>query len=188
MKNMQRLTKFHAASITCAALAALAAPTAVQAAGDIFLKLDGIEGESTQKDHKGEIEIESWSFGMSRPIAAAAGSGMARGGKLCVTEIALMKLFDKASPAIINNMVSGKAIAKGTLSFVQPGSDIPQTYLSIELNGILISGYQASGSAGDRSADSISLHFSTAKMTYKPIDNKGGLGTAVVSTFPGDGC
>ena len=34
------------------------------AAVDFFLKIDGIEGESTQKGHEKEIEIQSWSFGV----------------------------------------------------------------------------------------------------------------------------
>jgi type VI secretion system secreted protein Hcp len=186
MKTMQRLTKTIILSAACATLTV---PTAVQAASDIFLKLDGIEGETTQKDHKGEIEIESWSFGMSRPVGGPGGAGARSVGKLCVTEIALMKLFDKSSPAIITNMVSGKLIPKGTLSFTQNvGDSSPQTYLTIELTGILISGYQVSGSGGDRSADSISLRYSTAKMSYKPQDNTGKLGPAIISTFPGDGC
>ncbi len=28
---------------------------------DFFLKIDGIEGESTDDKHKGELEIQSWS-------------------------------------------------------------------------------------------------------------------------------
>ena len=31
------------------------------------LKIDGVEGESTHKDHKGEIELQSWSVGT--PVA-----------------------------------------------------------------------------------------------------------------------
>ena len=182
MKNMQRLTKFHAASITCLALAA---PLNVEAAVDVFLQLDGIEGESTSKDHKGHIDVLSWSFGLSRAVGGSAGTS--RGAsKLCASDISVMKFFDKSSPAIMTNMVSGKAIPKGKLMFVQAGEG-QKEYLTIELTGILVSSYQASGSS-ETPVDSVSLHFGTAKVTYKPIDDKGGLGGAVISTFPGDGC
>ena len=33
------------------------------AAVDYFLKIDGIDGESTDDKHKGEIQLESYSFG-----------------------------------------------------------------------------------------------------------------------------
>ena len=185
MNKMQRplLAKYLTISAACAVIAA---PTAVQAASDIFLKLDGIEGESTHKDHKGEIEVLSWSFGLTRPIAN--GPGMSRAAsKMCASDIAVMKILDKSTPAIITNMVTGKAIPKGTLTFVQSGSESPQPYLTIELTSILVSSYQASGS-GETPVDSVSLHFGTAKMSYKPMDSKGGLGPAVITTFSGDGC
>jgi len=33
---------------------------------DYFLKLDGIEGESQDYKHKGEIDVESFSWGVSQ--------------------------------------------------------------------------------------------------------------------------
>lgn len=33
---------------------------------DYFLKLDGIEGESADSNHKNEIQLMSWSWGASR--------------------------------------------------------------------------------------------------------------------------
>ena len=47
------------------------------AAFDYFLKLDGIPGESTDAKHKGEIVVESFSWGetsRSRRRRAAAGA------------------------------------------------------------------------------------------------------------------
>ena len=37
---------------------------------DAFLKIEGIEGESTDKAHPGEIEISSFSWGVSNTAAA----------------------------------------------------------------------------------------------------------------------
>ena len=49
-----------------AASLALAFAGAANAAVDFFLKIDGIKGESVDKDHKDEIEIASWSWGASQ--------------------------------------------------------------------------------------------------------------------------
>ena len=45
-----------------------AAPEPVQAAAavDYFLQIEGIDGESTDKDHKDEIDVLAWSWGMSQ--------------------------------------------------------------------------------------------------------------------------
>ena len=42
---------------------------------DAFLKIDGIEGESTDKTHPGEIEIQSFSWGVSNTASGGAGGG-----------------------------------------------------------------------------------------------------------------
>ena len=34
---------------------------------DVFLKLDGLDGESLDHKHKGEIELASFSFGLANP-------------------------------------------------------------------------------------------------------------------------
>ena len=46
------------------------------AAVDYFLKIDGLDGESRDSKHKGEIEISSFSWGMSQQGSGAAGSGV----------------------------------------------------------------------------------------------------------------
>ncbi len=43
------------------------------AAVDYFLKLDGIDGEATDAGHKGEIQLESWSFGGAQTPTGAPG-------------------------------------------------------------------------------------------------------------------
>ena len=49
------------------ALAAAFAPASALAAGaDYFLKIDGVKGESADARHKGEIEVQSFSWGASR--------------------------------------------------------------------------------------------------------------------------
>ena len=42
---------------------------------DFFLKIDGIEGESQDKTHKNEIQLESWSWGQSNTGSMGAGGG-----------------------------------------------------------------------------------------------------------------
>ena len=45
------------------------------ATGDMFLKLDGIEGESLDDKHKNEIALTSFSIGASNAGSGAVGTG-----------------------------------------------------------------------------------------------------------------
>lgn len=168
MKNSIRLVQLLAAA------AALGAP-AMASAEDVFIKLDGIEGESTHKDHKGEIEVLSYSWGTSR----AGSPGDMRGGPVaskggCVSEFSFMKFLDKSSTAIVGNSMGVGTIPKATLTMVRSGEG-QQVYFKFTLTNVLVSSYQMSGSS-ERPVESVSLRFSAAEMSYKPQDDKGGLG------------
>ena len=41
------------------------------AVADMFLKVAGVTGECQDPDHKGEIEVMSWSWGLDAPTAQA---------------------------------------------------------------------------------------------------------------------
>ena len=60
-------------------------------ASDIFLKVDGIKGESTDVNHKDEIEVLSWSWGVTQTPGSSAGSG-ASSGKPNISELVVGKL------------------------------------------------------------------------------------------------
>ena len=42
---------------------------------DMFLKISGIDGESTDHKHKDEIEVFSWSWGVSQTGSTGGGGG-----------------------------------------------------------------------------------------------------------------
>ena len=44
----------------------------------MFLKVQGVTGESADAEHKGEIEVVSWSWGMQASASVAAGNLPAR--------------------------------------------------------------------------------------------------------------
>lgn len=42
---------------------------------DMFMKIDGVDGESTDDAHKKWIELLSYSHGVSQPTSGASGTG-----------------------------------------------------------------------------------------------------------------
>ena len=175
-------------SQTIAAVAttlALAGPGLASAAADYFLKIDGIDGESTDDKHKGEIVIESWSWGVSQSSAGAAGG--ARAGKPCTAPMSFTKKVDKATPLLMANAVAGMVIPRAILIGRKAGEG-QQDYLKYELKNVIVTSYQTSGSSGSSvPVDQFSLNFASLTVEYKPQDPKGGLGPAVSATIQG-GC
>lgn len=88
-------------------VAGLVGAGTVLAAGGAFLKIDGIDGESTQADHKGEIELLSFTWGVSRP---PAGARAARSTRAALNSFTIVKRLDKASPKLMQACAMGRHI------------------------------------------------------------------------------
>ena len=120
----------------------LALPGAASAAAvDYFLKIDGVNGESTDAGHKDWIEVESWSWG----AAAESPGGSGRAGRACAFAFNFTKKVDKASPQLMATAVSGMHF-KNAIITARKAGDKPQDYLKFTLEDVMVSSYQAGGS------------------------------------------
>lgn len=178
-ETLKRLTVASAATL------ALAVPALGQAAADIFLRLEGIPGESADAKHKDEIEILSYSMGASQ-TSPSAGSRLAA-SRPCVKDISFAKTLDKSSPLLFASAVSGMHIPQATLTLRKAGGTQAE-YLVMQFNDVLISSYQSGGSQGDSvPTDSFSLNFSKVTFSYSPQKADGSLGSPVTAVISG-GC
>ncbi len=67
---------------------------------DMFLKINDVTGESKDKVHTKEIDVLSWSWGMSNSGSAHVGGG-AGSGKVNVQDIQVTKYVDSSSPKLM---------------------------------------------------------------------------------------
>jgi type VI secretion system secreted protein Hcp len=155
--------------------------TADAAAVDYFLKIDGIEGESTDDRHKGEIEILSFSWGETNAGTHAAGGG-GGAGKVSMQDIHFTMKMNKASPKLFLACATGEHIKEAVLVARKAGGD-QQEYLKVKFTDLLVSSYQTGGSSGDVPTDSFSLNFSKIEFEYKPQNPDGTLGAPVKAGY-----
>ena len=87
---------------------------------DAFLKLDGIEGESNDKTHKGEIEISSYSWGVANSGSFSHGGGGGE-GKATFQDLHFGMPMSKASPKLMSACATGKHIPSAVLDLPQGG-------------------------------------------------------------------
>ena len=111
---------------------------------DAFLKIDGIKGESADAKHKGEIDIMSFSWGMSQTGVSATGGG-GGAGKVHVHDFHITKKTDAASPLLFLNCANGAHIKEANFVVRKAGGEQLE-YLKIKLTDVLVSSYKpASG-------------------------------------------
>src|SRR5262249_30737358 len=148
------------------------------AAVDYFLKIDGIEGESTDAKHKGEIDLLSWSWGATN-AGSHAGGGGGGSGKVAMQDFHFVMEHNKASPKLMLACASGQPIPTAVLTCRKAGGE-QQEYLKVTMTDLLVSSYQTGGSASNvRPTDQISLNFSKIEKEYKPQKADGTLDAPV---------
>ena len=142
---------------------------------DYFLQIDGIKGEAGDSKHAGEIEIDSFSWGVSNAGTHSSGSG-GGAGKASFQDIHFTAKVNKASPQLMQACAQGTHIGKATLTVRKQGGD-QQEYYTVILTDVLISSYQAGGHDGANSVptDSFSLNFTKVCFDYKPQKKDGSL-------------
>lgn len=142
-------------------------------ASDMFLKLEGIDGESEDSKQKGWIELLSWSWGEVQTGSAGKGGGSGV-GKVDMQDFSFTKFLDKATPKLMLFCASGKHIPTVEFMARKAGGE-QEHYMKMKLIDVLVSSFQTSNSAGSGSlpVESISINFSKIELEYFQQDAKG---------------
>lgn len=129
---------------------------------EAFLKIDGIDGESNDSKHKGEIEILSFNFGAAQP-GLATGQPVRRAGAN-VSEMTVVKKTDTASPQLLLQSCGGN-LAKSAVLTAQKPSDsegAPVVFLKITMSNVAVSSISTKGDSQTDTdpLEQVSLNFS----------------------------
>ena len=149
-------------------------------ASDIFAKLGDIKGESTDSKHKDEIEVLSYSWGVTNAGSMAHGSGGGE-GKSTFHDLSFVHKIDKASPILMQACANGTHIKEATITHRKAGKG-QQEYLIVKLNDVIITGVTHGGS-GDGSTENISMAFSKVAYEYKPQKPDGSLDAGIIFKY-----
>ena len=147
---------------------------------DYFLKIDGVPGESADAKHKGEIQLESFSWGETNPGGGGTGGGGGGGaGKVQMQDLVVTMLVTKASPKLMLACATGKHYKEAVLTVRKAGKS-QQEFLIFKFKDVIVTSYQTGGSAqSDLLVDQASLGFSTIQLDYRPQKADGSLDAAV---------
>ncbi|MEN8148210.1 MAG: type VI secretion system tube protein Hcp [Planctomycetota bacterium] len=134
---------------------------------DMFLKIEGeIAGEAQDKEHKGDIDVLAWSWGMSQSGSFHVGGG-GGAGKASFQDISVTKWVDNASAVLMLYCANGDHFAKAQLSCRKAGKT-PLEYLVIDMTKVMITSVSTGGSGGeDRLTENVTLNFAKVEVKYK---------------------
>jgi type VI secretion system secreted protein Hcp len=154
---------------------------------DMFLKLDGIAGESTDDKHKNEINVTSFAFALGRGSdgtgSAAGVAGVTPTAKGRLQTLRIDKLYDSASPKLFRAAASGQHIKSAVLTFRRSG-DNDVEFLTYTLSDVQVTSYDQGGKDGDARdlgslEEEVALTAAKIHVTEQTVDSDGKKGPAV---------
>lgn len=145
-------------------------------ATDTHIKFEGVDGESTHEEHKGEIEVLSWAWNVSNATnLTGGGSGK---GKANPGDFSFVHLYDKASPTLAKKCAQGVHFPSVVVTARKAGEG-QKDFLKVTMKEVFISSIAPGGSQAGDILENVSMSYAEIEFGYKPQDDKGGLGGEV---------
>ena len=148
---------------------------------DAFLKMEtpGVDGESTDDKHTGEIEIASFSLGVIHEQTVGSATGGGGSGRAQIHTIHLTKDADKSSSVLFQHCAVGTHFDKVTLCVRKAGGS-QMEYLKFTMNTVFVTSYQIGSASGQESAtEQVSLAAGKLAFDYTPQKTDGTAGASV---------
>jgi len=147
-------------------------------AQDMFIKIQGIQGESADARHVGEIEVLEWEWYVSQQSSMHVGSG-GGAGKCAVHDLTFEHYVDRASPNLMKYCLTGKSIDSALL-VVRKAGGTPLEFLRLSMEEVLITAVNVATNNNMRSPrEAVSLSFARVRQEYVIQNPQGGSAGAV---------
>jgi type VI secretion system secreted protein Hcp len=147
-----------------------------------FLKIDGIQGDSADKVHKGEIDVESWSWGVVHEGSPGSGGG-GGAGRANFQDFHFVTKISKASPQLFLSCATGTHHKDATLSGSRPGDKSSGDFLKYKLSDVQVTSVQHAGGGSDVPIEQFSLSYGRFEITFTPQNPDGSAGSPTSAGF-----
>jgi type VI secretion system secreted protein Hcp len=150
---------------------------------DAFMKIEGVDGESSDEAHDKWIEVLSYSHGVSQPVSSASATGGRTGGRADFQDFNIVKTVDAATPELNIKCAKGEHIPKMEMELCLASGD-KHTFMKYTLEDVIVSSISPGGSAGgDKPMENVTFAYGKIKWEYTPIDQTGAPGATTDRTW-----
>lgn len=145
-------------------------------ATDIFAKIGDIKGESLDAKHKDQVEVLSWSWGVSQSGSIGGGGGA---GKASFNDFNFTHFVDKATPVLMKVCATGEHLKEATITVRKAGKG-QQEFLIIKMSDVIVTSVHPGGAGdGGSTAENVALQFAKVDLEYKPQKPDGSLDAGI---------
>lgn len=141
---------------------------------DAFIKIEGIEGESTDSRHSGWIEAVNYDLSLSQKVSSTASSaGGASAERTDFSVFSFSKQIDKASPKLALACADGTHINTIAVELCRAGGEKIK-FMQYKFTNCMVSSFATSGDA-DLPEDDVAFVFGKVEWHYTQQKRSGGM-------------
>ena len=152
---------------------------------DMFVKIDGIDGESKDEKHEKWIDILSFSHGVSLPGGSLSVSTGRSAERATHGDFTMVKTIDKATPKLYLYCSNGQHIPSVKFELCRAGGD-KETYMEYEMTDVIVSSVSTETTVQGGEAlpiEEVSFRYGKIVWTYTEFDDTGKAKGQVESFF-----
>ncbi|MBO1358581.1 type VI secretion system tube protein Hcp [Acetobacter sacchari] len=140
----------------------------------IYLNFNSVQGDVTEKEHTGWIEVLDAQWSTSRSIRSAVGASTNReSSSAYVSEFTITKYVDKSSHELTTSAMTGAAVTNVEVDFTRTNQEGELTFRKIVMTDVIISSLVNSGHNQDRPTETLSFNFTQIAVTDTTEDDAG---------------
>ena len=137
-------------------------------ASDVFLRIEGIPGESTDGEYGDWIEIAGYSHGLAQQVSSSMSSSGGLTSERCDHgQFTVQKFLDKASVKLSEFCSQGSTIDEIELCLNRAaGGGQRVKYMTYLMKHVLVAGYSVGGGDSGVPMETVNFAYGTIEWTY----------------------
>jgi type VI secretion system secreted protein Hcp len=149
---------------------------------EVYLTVDGVEGEAKAEGFEGQIVLDSFQLGANNPTSIGAGGG-AGAGKVTLSNFTVSKKTDKSSVPLFLACCKGQHFADAEVTIRKAGGEQIE-FLKYKFDTLFVEDISWSGGTGDDlPTELLSLAYGSVEMTYTPQKKDGSADSPIVAKW-----
>jgi type VI secretion system secreted protein Hcp len=145
-----------------------------------FLRVDGIKGDSKDRKHPDEIEIDAWGWGVRNYVSHGGGGGST--GRAELRDLDVTMRTSIATPLLFKACATGQHIRTAVLTGRRVGG-AQFEFLQLTLIDVVVTRVDLGDAPATPPGDGVSLGYARAELSYHPQDPSGGSGPPITVTL-----
>lgn len=148
---------------------------------EMFLDVDGIQGEATTPQHRNEIDVFGWRWGIGNVRADAVDSRTLE--RAAPTRLRVSKFLDKATPKLLESATTNVRHSQAVLTLRTAGTNAVD-FFTLAMNGVSVLSIGTGGESGeDGPMEQVEFEFDRIEIAYRPLQRNGSAGEPVTFSW-----